>query len=59
MPADAPAFGELRMNHLVPICSPTLPMLAAAGERASMHFLEFFAANMRTPHTRRDLCPGE
>ena len=48
------------MNHLVPICSPTPPMLAAAaGERASMHFLEFFAANLRTPHTRRDLCPGE
>ena len=24
-----------------------------AGERASMRFLEFFAANIRNPHTRR------
>jgi hypothetical protein len=30
-----------------------LPVLAAAGERASMRFLEFFAANIRNPHTRR------
>jgi hypothetical protein len=30
---------------------PTL--VAAAGERASMRFLEFFAANIRNPHTRR------
>jgi hypothetical protein len=28
-------------------------LIAAAGERASMHFLEFFAANIRTPYTRR------
>ena len=42
------------MNQLVPISSPTLPALvAAAGERASMRFLEFFAANIRNPHTRR------
>jgi site-specific recombinase XerC len=42
------------MNQLVPITSPTLPALvAAAGERASMRFLEFFAANIRNPHTRR------
>jgi hypothetical protein len=34
--------------------SPALPALvAAAGERASMRFLEFFAANIRNPHTRR------
>jgi len=35
--------------------SPTLPALvaAAAGERAGMRFLEFFAANIRNPHTRR------
>src|SRR6202049_633741 len=32
----------------------TVPTLvAAAGERAGMRFLEFFAANIRTPHTRR------
>jgi hypothetical protein len=31
----------------------TLPaLIAAAGERASMRFLEFFAANIRNPHTR-------
>jgi hypothetical protein len=31
----------------------TLPVLiAAAGERASVRFLEFFAANIRKPHTR-------
>src|SRR5690349_18186255 len=41
------------MNALVPIGSPRLPALAAAGERASVRFLEFFAANIRNPHTRR------
>jgi len=42
------------MSQLVPITSSTLPVLvAAAGERASMRFLEFFAANIRNPHTRR------
>jgi site-specific recombinase XerD len=42
------------MNQLVPISSPALPALVvAAGERASMRFLEFFAANIRNPHTRR------
>jgi site-specific recombinase XerC len=34
--------------------SPSVPALvAAAGERASMRFLEFFAANIPNPHTRR------
>jgi len=28
-------------------------MVGAAGERASMRFLEFFAANIRNRHTRR------
>src|ERR1700686_3795956 len=42
------------MNDLVAINSAALPTLvAAAGERASMRFLEFFAANIRNPHTRR------
>jgi hypothetical protein len=27
--------------------------LAVAGERAAMSVLEFFAANIRRPHTRR------
>jgi site-specific recombinase XerD len=34
-----------------PRAVPTL--VAAAGERARMRFLEFFAANIRNPHTRR------
>jgi hypothetical protein len=33
--------------HVVPT------LIAAAGERASLRFLEFFAANIRNPHTRR------
>jgi site-specific recombinase XerD len=42
------------MNPLVPIGVAALPALVpAAGERASMRFLEFFAANIRNPHTRR------
>jgi integrase/recombinase XerC len=37
------------MNQLVPITSPILPALVAAGgESASMRFLEFFAANLAT-----------
>jgi site-specific recombinase XerD len=42
------------MNQLVPLSSPALPdLVVAAGERASMRFLEFFTANIRNPHTRR------
>jgi hypothetical protein len=43
------------MNRLVAISTPPkLPMLVtAAGERAGIRFLEFFAANVRNPHTRR------
>src|SRR5205814_7598769 len=42
------------MNQLVPISSRAVPALvAAAGERASIRFLEFFAANIRNSHTRR------
>jgi hypothetical protein len=34
--------------------SPVFPALvAAAGERAAMRFLEFFAANVRNPQTHR------
>jgi hypothetical protein len=40
-----------------PLSLPTaqaVPVLiTVAGERASMRFLEFFAANIRNPHTRR------
>ena len=43
------------MNQLAPsTASSHLPaLIAAAGDRASMRFLEFFAANIRNPHTRR------
>lgn len=42
------------MNELVPIRGAAVPALvAAAGNRASLRFLEFFAANIRNPHTRR------
>lgn len=42
------------MNGLIPISTPPVPQLVtAAGELASMRFLEFFAANIRNPHTRR------
>jgi hypothetical protein len=42
------------MNQLVPISPSAVPALVtAAGDRASLRFLEFFAANIRNPHTRR------
>jgi site-specific recombinase XerD len=44
------------MNQLVPLSSPALPVpaiVAAAGDQASIKFLEFFAATIRNPHTRR------
>jgi hypothetical protein len=28
-------------------------LVASAGDRAGVRFLEFFAANIRNPHTRR------
>src|SRR5580700_8216152 len=41
-------------NSVVIINSSCVPALVvAAGERASRRFLEFFAANIRNPHTRR------
>jgi site-specific recombinase XerD len=43
------------MNQLVPLAtSETLPaIVTAAGERAQLRFLEFFAASIRNTHTRR------
>ena len=42
------------MNTLATVSSASLPALAAAaGEHASMQFLDFFAANIRNEHTRR------
>jgi len=41
-----------QLTRIIP--SSTLPtLISAAGERASLRFLEFFAANIRNPHTRR------
>ena len=43
------------MNQLTPL-APTHAMpalITAAGDAASLRFLEFFAANIRNPHTRR------
>jgi integrase/recombinase XerC len=42
------------MNHLAPLVVDRTPALvAAAGARAQIRFLEFFAANIRNIHTRR------
>jgi hypothetical protein len=42
------------MNQLVLLVADRAPaVIAAAGERASYRFLEFFTANIRNPHTRR------
>ena len=49
------------MNQLVPVAlhsvtgrSAAIPaLIAVAGERASIRFLEFFASTIRNPHTRR------
>jgi site-specific recombinase XerD len=45
------------MNQLVPSpgsAAPSLPsLIAGAGDRARLRFLEFFAAQIRNPHTRR------
>jgi hypothetical protein len=38
---------------LFPAAELVPALVAAAGERASIRFLEFFAANIRNPHTRR------
>jgi len=42
------------MNQLVALDAiPTPALVTAAGERASVRFLEFFASAIRNPHTRR------
>lgn len=42
------------MNELVAFRhSDTPALVAAAGDRARIRFLEFFAAQIRNPHTRR------
>jgi site-specific recombinase XerC len=49
LPMPAAATGTLSSRSTMRVPS----LVAAAGERASMRFLEFFAANIRNPHTRR------
>ena len=42
------------MSEIVPISRTQLPaVVAGTGERARVRFLEFFAAQIRNPHTRR------
>src|SRR5215210_4472795 len=43
------------MGEIARVCLPSrLPApVTAAGERAGLRFLEFFAAGIRNPHTRR------
>jgi hypothetical protein len=43
------------MTALAPIVTcPVLPsLIAAAGDQASLRFLEFFGGTIRNPHTRR------
>ena len=43
------------MTALTPLSSPVLlpALIASADDRAQLRFLEFFAANIRNPHTRR------
>jgi site-specific recombinase XerD len=42
------------MNHALTLTAPTVPALViAAGDRAGIRFLEFFASAIRNPHTRR------
>jgi hypothetical protein len=47
VPMPTAASVALRLADDVPV------LITAAGEQASMRFLEFFAANIRNPHTRR------
>ena len=53
MTAQLPAIID-RTRIVGDVRAPIVPaLIAAAGERASLRFLEFFAANIRNPHTRR------
>src|SRR5258708_3643593 len=47
------------MNQLAPLASPLMPaLIATAGEQAGIRFLEFFAAEIRNPHTPRAYAPA-
>jgi hypothetical protein len=47
LPARATTVTEPGATHAV------RALIAVTGERALLRFLEFFAANIRNPHTRR------
>ena len=49
LPAPIPRAGA----GATPAADLVPALIAAAGERAEMRFLEFFAVNIRNPHTRR------
>ena len=54
MDCAPPTLLPVRPRPLPAAAVPILPALvAAAGERASTRFLEFFASTIRNPHTRR------
>jgi site-specific recombinase XerC len=40
-------------NVIVSVTAPVPELVASAGERAGVRFLEFFASNIRNPNTRR------
>jgi len=48
-----PIPSAARNATLSPAAELVPALVAAAGDRAGMRFLEFFAANIRNPHTRR------
>jgi integrase/recombinase XerD len=44
----------IQMNQLATLSATQTPtLIAAAGDRATYRFLEFFTAQIRNPHTRR------
>jgi site-specific recombinase XerD len=54
VPTGYPEGSTMTDVALLSSTKAALPaLIAAGGERASMRFLEFFAANIRNPHTRR------
>ena len=43
------------MNQIFPVVTSRAPaLIAPSGARACYRFLEFFTAQIRNPHTRRD-----
>jgi integrase/recombinase XerC len=54
MTARLPIIRDANTRTISPHPPDVVPaLIAAAGERAARRFLEFFAANIRNPHTRR------